>query len=294
MTSKKAKIGIISLLVILLILVGGFYWLQQMKSSSSTTSRFEQKNTPTLFFHGWGSSAHAEEQMTHYIRRQEVTKTIVRANVSRSGQVTWRGKIPRGAKNPLVEVNLENNKSVPAKTSDVVDNYRESSNYVYVVVRALQKKYHYSTMNLVGHSMGNLQIAYYLRDHAMDKKLPQLRKQVSIAGHYNGYLGESTVAQDYHLEANGRPSQLATGYRGLLGLRQVYPSKAQVLNLYGDTGQGSDGSVAVKSARSYRYLVSSRAKSYQEHRFTGPKAQHSQLHESQAVDRKLVQFLWGK
>ncbi|MEB3363430.1 alpha/beta hydrolase [Lactobacillus sp. R2/2] len=38
--------------------------------------------------------------------------------------------------------------------------------------------------------MGNLQIAYYLHNNATNSHMPHLNKQVSIAGHYNGYIGE--------------------------------------------------------------------------------------------------------
>ncbi|MCT6902010.1 MAG: alpha/beta hydrolase, partial [Lactobacillus sp.] len=82
------------------------------------------------------------------------------------------------------------------------------------------------------------------------------------------------------------------GYRALLNLRKKFPQKAAVLNIYGDMGSGSDGDVTVNSARSYRYLVSKRARSYQEKEIRGPRAQHSKLHENTQVDRLLVNFLW--
>lgn len=38
--------------------------------------------------------------------------------------------------------------------------------------------------------MGNLQIANYINENYDNKKLPKINKVVSIAGHYDGYLGE--------------------------------------------------------------------------------------------------------
>ena len=67
-----------------------------------------------------------------------------------------------------------------------------------------------------------------------------------------------------------------------------------VLNIYGDYKNGSDGSVLNASSRSLKYLVADNAKSYQEKKITGKLAQHSQLHENQEVDKILIQFLWGK
>ena len=48
--------------------------------------------------------------MTAAIRRAGVTNTIVRINVSRTGKATLIGRIPRGTRNPLVEVNFADNR----------------------------------------------------------------------------------------------------------------------------------------------------------------------------------------
>lgn len=53
------------------------------KDSQAASQPYVRSTTPTLFFHGWGSSARAEEQMTNYARRHGVTKTIVQADVCR-------------------------------------------------------------------------------------------------------------------------------------------------------------------------------------------------------------------
>ena len=93
----------------------------------------------------------------------------------------------------------------------------------------------------------------------------------------------------------GKPSAMSDSYQKLLGLREIYPQdQVDVLNIYGDFKNQSDGSVLNVSSRSLKYLVIDNAKSYQEKRVTGPLAQHSQLHENPEVDRLLIDFLWGK
>lgn len=264
------------------------------KDSQAASQPYVRSTTPTLFFHGWGSSARAEEQMTNYARRHGVTKTIVQADVSAAGKVTWHGTIKAGAINPIIEVNLQNNKSVTGREADLAGAYAKSSNYVKAVVTAMQKRYGFTTMNLVGHSMGNLQIAYYLATNANDPHLPRLVHQVSIAGHYNGLVGEADTEQINLLGPHHRPQHFLPEYQGLLGLRHRFPTSAQVLNIYGDLNNGtrSDGDVPVNSARSYQYLVSGRAQSYHELKITGRQAQHSRLHENHQVDQVLVNFLW--
>jgi uncharacterized alpha/beta hydrolase family protein len=234
--------------------------------------------------------------MANYAKNQGVTNTIVRANVAKSGKVTWHGNIPKGAKNPIIEVNMDDNKSVSGREADLAKAYSKSSDYVKDVVDSMQDKYHFKSMNLVGHSMGNLQIAYYIMKNANSSQMPKLKHQVAIAGHFNGLLNENGVKGITVDTKTGEPSKMLPEYRGLLNLRNDYPTSAKVLNIYGDLQDGShsDSQVPVNAAKSYRYLVANRAQSYQEKQINGKMAQHSKLHENKQVDRLLVNFLWGK
>ena len=75
-------------------------------------------------------------------------------------------------------------------------------------------------------------------------------------------------------------------------VRQVYQQgQVAVLYIVGDTGHGTDGTVPNVSSLSLKYLVASRAKSYQVKVFHGKNAQHSKLHSNPAVDRALIKFL---
>ena len=287
--TKKHKTIIAGTLLLVLLLLAVYIFKNNYQKENGASIRIA---TPTLFVHGWGSSYHAEESMVAYAQKSHATNSVIRADVSPAGKVTLLGTIKKRAKNPIVEVNLQNNKSIFAGLSNQTSAMNKSSNYIKDVIIALQKRYRFNRINLVGHSMGNLQIAYYLRNNATNAHMPQLNKQVSIAGHYNGYVGEQGAPNKTVLNRAGKPRQMSTGYRALLNLRKKFPQKAAVLNIYGDMGSGSDGDVTVNSARSYRYLVSKRARSYQEKEIRGSRAQHSKLHENRQVDRLLVNFLW--
>ena len=287
--TKKHKTIIAGTLLLVLLLLAVYIFKNNYQKENGASIRIA---TPTLFVHGWGSSYHAEESMVAYAQKNHATNSVIRADVSPAGKVTLLGTIKKRAKNPIVEVNLQNNKSIFAGLSNQTSAMNKSSNYIKDVITVLQKRYRFNRINLVGHSMGNLQIAYYLRNNATNAHMPQLNKQVSIAGHYNGYVGEQGAPNKTVLNRAGKPRQMSTGYRALLNLRKKFPQKAAVLNIYGDTGSGSDGDVTVNSARSYRYLVSKRARSYQEKEIRGSRAQHSKLHENTKVDRLLVNFLW--
>ena len=281
------KRSIIALSTFLFIGLVTLFLGSKLQTREVNSSDYIQSRTPTLFFHGYGSSANAEKHMVEAARQAGVTQTIITATVDSHAQVTLKGDIPKNAVNPIVMVEFEDNRNA---------NYAQDGEYAAAVVRELQARYGFKKMNFVAHSMGNMSILFYLLEHAQNEELPQLQKQVNIANHVNGLEGMDLPANLTILDSKtGEPSAMSDSYQKLLGLREIYPQdQVDVLNIYGDFKNQSDGSVLNVSSRSLKYLVIDNAKSYQEKRVTGPLAQHSQLHENPEVDRLLIDFLWGK
>lgn len=281
------KRSIIALSSFLFIALVSLFLIYNRQTKELNSSDYIQSRTPTLFFHGYGSSANAEKHMVEAARQAGVTQTIVTAIVDRHAQVIFKGEIPKNAVNPIVMVEFEDNRNA---------NYAQDGEYAAAVVRELQARYGFKKMNFVAHSMGNMSILFYLLEHAQNEELPQLQKQVNIANHVNGLEGMDLPANLTILDSKtGQPSAMSDSYQKLLGLREIYPQgQVDVLNIYGDFKNQSDGSVLNVSSRSLKYLVIDNAKSYQEKRVTGSLAQHSQLHENPEVDRLLIDFLWGK
>ena len=281
------KRSIIALSTFLFIALVSLFLIYNRQTKGLNSRDYIQSSTPTLFFHGYGSSANAEKHMAEAARKAGVTQTIITATVDSHAQVTLKGDIPKNAVNPIVMVEFKDNRNA---------NYAQDGEYAAAVVRELQARYGFKKMNFVAHSMGNMSILFYLLEHAQNEELPQLQKQVNIANHVNGLEGMDLPANLTILDSKtGQPSAMSDSYQKLLGLREIYPQdQVDVLNIYGDLKNESDGSVLNVSSRSLKYLVIDNAKSYQEKRVTGPLAQHSQLHENPEVDRLLIDFLWGK
>lgn len=249
------------------------------------SNQYVHSTTPTLFFHGFGSSAHAEEYMVNGIKKAGVSNTAIVANVAADGTVTLQGRIPKGAINPLVEVNFEN-----SKNSD----YDFQGQWVKNVIVKLQDTYHFKKMNIEAHSMGNMAVMYYLLNNAQNKKLPQLQKQVALAGTFDGAMGWNEPANLTVNQQAGKPSVENDAYKKLLPLRHTYPKSAAVLNIYGDLGSGNDSQVTNNSSQTLKYLLNGRAKSYQEKKITGSHAKHELLHRNPQVNKLLIKFFWGK
>lgn len=283
MTKKRT---VLSIILVLLLAIGGFFGFSR-HAQAVNTDKYVQSSTPTLFFHGYGSSFNAETQMTDAAKAAGVTRKVVRVNVSPNGYAKLIGSIPKSAKNPIVEVNFDDNK---------MTNYHTAGKWAKNVITLLQKDYKFKSVNLVGHSMGNMAINYYILDNAGKKGMPKVNKVVDIAGHFNGILGVDDKANQMKLASNGKPEKMNKYYKELLKLRKVYPTNTKVLNIYGDKGDGthSDGRVSNASSQSLKYLVQDRARSYKEKKITGKMAQHSKLHENKEVDKLLINFLWKK
>ena len=281
------KRSIIALSTFLFIALVTLFLVSKLQTRELNSRDYIQSRTPTLFFHGYGSSANAEKHMVEAARQAGVTQTIITATVDSHAQVTLKGDIPKDAVNPIVMVEFADNRNA---------NYAQDGEYAAAVVRELQARYGFKKMNFVAHSMGNMSILFYLLEHAQNEEFPKLQKQVNIANHVNGLEGMDLPANLTILDSKtGQPSAMSDSYQKLLGLREIYPQdQVDVLNIYGDFKNQSDGSVLNVSSRSLKYLVIDNAKSYQEKRVTGPLAQHSQLHENPEVDRLLIDFLWGK
>lgn len=275
---------LIPIIAVLLILLTGF-------STSCKATKTVPIGIPTLFFHGYKSSYHAESHMVIAAEQAGVTNSVILANVNRKGKVKLIGKFRPYAKNPIVEVNFENNRSL---------NYKKRGQWATNVVKALRKKYSFKKMNMVAHSMGNISIIYYLLQNYKNKKMPKLVKQVDIAGHYAGLNFKhipKDISEPKNLKVNkaGKPTPMNASYKYMTKLRKVMPKKQiRVLNIMGNIGHGTDGTVSNASTLSLKYLVSKRAKSYKLIKFKGKMAQHSKLHSNYKVDRALIKFLWNK
>ena len=205
--NKKSFYG---LLVGLILLCIAFWGKSQQKTQLDHTN-YLQNTRPTLFFHGYGSSANAEKHMTDAAKKAGVTETVITANVATDGQVKLTGTIPKGAVNPIIKVEYQNNRTPDPKVI---------SHYAYQVVKKLQETYHFKEMNVVAHSMGNMSVLYYLLEHGSDENLPKIVKQVAIANHVAGLEGMN-LPQGLVLDAQtGKPSAMNEQYQQLLALRE--------------------------------------------------------------------------
>ncbi|NRO03514.1 hypothetical protein IMAU30002_01750 [Lactobacillus helveticus] len=226
---KKKGIGIISLILIIIIAIVAGIKIKQNHDENAVQEiqpvKVSSKTVPTFFFHGWGSSWHAEDTMAQAIKRAGATNTIVRVNVNKKGHARLIGKIKKNAKNPLVEVNFSDNKLTNSQYNGQYANAYDSTGARYVknAIDLVRNKYHYSKINIVAHSMGNLEVASYIKLNAGKKNFPQIDHLVAMAGHYDGIIGMNDKPQQLKIDKKtGKPSIMRPEYRNLLSLRKIF------------------------------------------------------------------------
>lgn len=287
------KLWIWGICIVVIVNIVAFITIKVFTQNQSTVekpaqSNFMNSSTPTLFLHGYGGSANSEKFMVKQAKQNGVTKDVITANVSKVGDVEIKGKLEKDTTNPIVQIELANNKQ-----GDLDENAKWFKN----VLTKLQSEYDINKFNFVGHSMGNLSFAQYMLTYGNDPSLPQLNKQVNIAGTYNGVLNMNEQVNEISVDANGKPSRMNPPYQELQQLKEIYKGKnIDVLNIFGDLkdGTSSDGRVSNSSSKSLKYLLGDSPKSYRESKYEGKSAQHSQLHENKEVAKEFIAFLWTK
>ncbi|MFJ6925062.1 MAG: alpha/beta hydrolase, partial [Limosilactobacillus mucosae] len=212
-------------------------------------------------------------------QKDGVKLSVLHAQVSAQGKVRLNGQLKKETA-PVIEVEFAKHEG----------SYSKTAQWSYQVIKQARAKWHFKTMNLVGIGTGNMGLLNCLTRYADAGQLPSLAKQVAIAGPFNGTHIQPNA--DSKLMKNGCPYHMNMLYHELLGLKKTYPKSTVVLNIYGNQGSHSDGIVANSSSRALKYLVTPRAKSYQEQAVKGTRAGHDQLTRNPQVQTTVIKFLW--
>ncbi|CAK8053954.1 alpha/beta hydrolase [Eupransor demetentiae] len=280
---KKNKV-LLSGFVALLVIVLAFFCIHSLKQNDEPQKEASVSGkTATVFFHGYGSSRNAEKSMAQYLVDHGYSNRRINVTVSKDGKVSMGRAISKNDKNPLVLVQFDDNTNT---------NFNESVKWTTEIMEQLKKE-GVDSVNLVGHSMGNQEIAYYLmKSDSVKQPLPIVKKQIAIAAPFNGVIVVGPESGST-LKSNGEPSQPTILYQRILPLRDFYKRhKVAVLNIFGNSQGNPAGDTTVynKSSKSLKYLVQSPS-SYKEKLITGALGQHSKLHENSEVDAAMLDFL---
>lgn len=256
---------------------------KKKETATKETTSTSEIAIPTLFVHGYSGTANSLGGMINrFASNGDVTKSLV-MTVATDGEISTTGTYDKFSHNPTIQVIFENNKSSMVNQTLWIES----------VMKELKHNYHIEKVNALGHSMGGVSLTNYIEKTGNDTAYPVIEKLILIGAPLNGLVIGDNGITAYDLTEDG-PKQSSERYSNFIKNKQNIPSQLNVLNIAGDTldGTKSDGSVSVASALSGKFIFENQVASYEEKVFTGKNAAHSKLHENNDVDTMVTEFLW--
>ncbi|MDR0921831.1 MAG: alpha/beta fold hydrolase [Lactobacillales bacterium] len=272
---------IIPFLALLFLLVGCSIGETKAKLTENSVAPSQKSNTPTLFIHGYSGTTYSFKSMIKAFQRDGIAKKKSLVSVSPTGNVSFEGELSIQKDNPMIQVIFEDNKN----------NEWNQTEWMKKILTGLKEK-GIEKVNLVGHSMGGVDIMRYLTTYR-GTYVPTVEKVVLIGAPLNEFIEDSQAGDFDEVVQNG-PIVYGQRYVDFANGIENVPTTIRWLMLAGDKldGSQSDGTVPVESAVATAALL-------REHRNEVTtkvieKTGHSELHESNEVNRLIAQFLWEK
>ena len=275
----------------LLVIVGLSGCGKSAPSTKSATSASTKKvqppyvtsQRPTFYVHGFQGSAKSTNTLIAHAEKTAHAHKVIVATVGTDGTISLNGSWKNGTRNPIVQVVFKNN----------LAQYDQQSAWLAAVISAVKAQHTFKSYNIVAHSAGCVASVNMLMTK-QTSGFPKVAKLVTIAGPFDGVVGEDDVANQNSFLASGKPAELHAAYQLLVAKRTNFPKGVHLLNIVGnlDDGSNEDGFVTNVSARPIKYLLRGRQVAYTEKDFHGKKAQHSQLHENPKVALAVDNYLW--
>ncbi|WP_225422745.1 alpha/beta hydrolase [Lactiplantibacillus garii] len=262
------------------------------RSTSQSASTTQKKaapwitsSVPTFYVHGFQGSANSTNTLIQHAEKTAHAHKVLVATVSTSGQVTLTGHWAAKTRNPIIQVVFKNN----------LAQYDQQSAWLSQVITAVKARHNFNRYNVVAHSAGCVATVNLLMTKQASN-FPTINKLVTIAGPFDGVVGEDDVANQNSFLSNGQPKYQHAAYQLLAAKRQRFPRHVHLLNIVGnlDDGTNSDSLVTNVSARSIKYLLRGTGLNYTEKDFHGKNAQHSKLHENAKVALAVDRYLWHR
>lgn len=285
---KKVFLSIVAGLTVLLLVGCGSKQTKEVEKTqaSALTQKKVEKNfkksaVPTVFIHGYGGTINSFGGMIQRLSSERKTKKEMLITVQSDGSLKVDGELSKKKDNPSIQVLFTANK----------DTEWNQTEWIYTVLKYL-KQQGVDQVNLVGHSMGGVSSLRYLTTYGQPNDAPTINKFISIGAPFNDFTESSESIDD--VLKNG-PSVQASRYTDYQNGVANVPSKLPILLVAGKLNKETvtDGTVPLNSALATFSLLKDHGNPIKYQIFTGPNAQHSQLHENLNVDKTVADFLWN-
>ena len=285
---KKVFLSIVAGLTVLLLVGCGSKQTKEVEKTQASAltqkkddTAFKKSAVPTVFIHGYGGTINSFGGMIQRLSSERKTTKERLITVQSDGSLKVDGDLSKKKDNPSIQVLFTANK----------DTEWNQTEWIYTVLKYL-KQQGVEQVNLVGHSMGGVSSLRYLTTYGQPNDASTINKFISIGAPFNDFTESSESIDD--VLRNG-PSVKAGRYIDYQNFIANVPNKLPILLLAGKINQETvtDGTVPLNSALATFSLLKDHGNPIKYQIFTGPNAQHSQLHENLNVDKTVVDFLWN-
>lgn len=285
---KKVFLSIVAGLTVLLLVGCGSKQTKEVEKTQASAltqkkddTAFKKSAVPTVFIHGYGGTINSFGGMIQRLSSERKTTKEMLITVQSDGSLKVDGDLSKKKDNPSIQVLFTANK----------DTEWNQTEWIYTVLKYL-KQQGVEQVNLVGHSMGGVSSLRYLTTYGQPNDASTINKFISIGAPFNDFTESSESIDD--ILRNG-PSVKAGRYIDYQNGIANVPNKLPILLLAGKINQETvtDGTVPLNSALATFSLLKDHGNPIKYQIFTGPNAQHSQLHENLNVDKTVVDFLWN-
>lgn len=285
---KKVFLSIVAGLTVLLLVGCGSKQTKEVEKTQASAltqkkddTAFKKSAVPTVFIHGYGGTINSFGGMIQRLSSERKTTKEMLITVQSDGSLKVDGDLSKKKDNPSIQILFTANK----------DTEWNQTEWIYTVLKYL-KQQGVEQVNLVGHSMGGVSSLRYLTTYGQPNDASTINKFISIGAPFNDFTESSESIDD--VLRNG-PSVKAGRYIDYQNGIANVPNKLPILLLAGKINQETvtDGTVPLNSALATFSLLKDHGNPIKYQIFTGPNAQHSQLHENLNVDKTVVDFLWN-
>ena len=285
---KKVFLSIVAGLTVLLLVGCGSKQTKEVEKTQASAltqkkddTAFKKSTVPTVFIHGYGGTINSFGGMIQRLSSERKTTKEMLITVQSDGSLKVDGDLSKKKDNPSIQDLFTANK----------DTEWNQTEWIYTVLKYL-KQQGVEQVNLVGHSMGGVSSLRYLTTYGQPNDASTINKFISIGAPFNDFTESSESIDD--VLRNG-PSVKAGRYIDYQNGIANVPNKLPILLLAGKINQETvtDGTVPLNSALATFSLLKDHGNPIKYQIFTGPNAQHSQLHENLNVDKTVVDFLWN-
>ncbi|WP_439443513.1 alpha/beta hydrolase [Listeria aquatica] len=249
-------------LTALLFLVAGCSEPETLEAPDSVNL---SNTVPIILVHGSGGNEHTLDEISENLQdKYHFSNEKLEVLISSKGELSYRGKLTKNAKHPIITVAFEDNE---APISDW-------AKWLRIATDDLEKHFKFKKMDGVGYSNGGLALSAYVQGN---QATPRFQKIITLGAPFNDLSEEDNAGGANFKKVAHQTAML----KSFLSKKKQNPSDLEFLSIAGisDAEHNTDSVVPLQSALSSR-LIFDNVHVYMEKVERGEEASHHAIYKS--------------